>query len=306
MREKNIFGDGRYVEVSLNTTEDNAGINFEVNEPYIRNKKINLLYNVNFTSADRSSASGYTVNTQTAGIGSRYVLADNIIHFIKINYAIKDYTDITSSASDSIASLAGENIEFILINRLSYSTLDSKFRANEGDFIDWYNKISIDNYILNKISYDKYINIDKRVLSIRNEIGNISSLSSDDIQDTSKFTLGGRRLRGFNRSGVGPRNSASGYIGGNNLILSQLDYVVPISESSDNMIDFVTFLDAGKVYSNETDPTSSEESLRVSTGAGFNLNTAIGPLSLTYAVPIQSESYDKERKFVFSIGWVNF
>ena len=81
---------------------------------------------------------------------------------------------------------------------------------------------------------------------------------------------------------------------------------MPISESSDNMIDFVTFLDAGKVYSNETDPTSSEESIRVSTGAGLNLNTAIGPLSLTYAVPIQSESYDKERKFVFSIGWVNF
>ena len=141
---------------------------------------------------------------------------------------------------------------------------------------------------------------------LRNEIGNISSLSSDDIQDTNKFTLGGRRLRGFNRSGVGPRNSATGYIGGNNLILSQLDYVVPISESSDNMIDFVTFLDAGKVYSNETDPTSSEESIRVSTCAWLNLNTAIGPLSLTYAVPIQSESYDKERKFVFSIGWVNF
>ena len=43
----------------------------------------------------------------------------------------------------------------------------------------------------------------------------------------------------------------------------------------------------------------------MSTGFGFNLNTPIGPLSLTYAIPIQSESYDKERKFVFSIGWVN-
>ena len=52
-------------------------------------------------------------------------------------------------------------------------------------------------------------------------------------------------------------------------------------------------------------PTNNKESLRMSTGFGFNLNTPIGPLSLTYAIPIQSESYDKERKFVFSIGWVN-
>ena len=71
------------------------------------------------------------------------------------------------------------------------------------------------------------------------------------------------------------------------------------------MLDFVTFLDAGKIFSNDTEPTNNTESIRVSTGVGINFNTPIGPLSLTYAIPLQSESYDKEKKVVFSIGWVN-
>ena len=64
-------------------------------------------------------------------------------------------------------------------------------------------------------------------------------------------------------------------------------------------------MDVGKIYSNKTNPTYSKESIRVSAGMGLNLNTGVGPLSFTYAIPIESESYDKTKKFVFSIGWVN-
>ena len=67
----------------------------------------------------------------------------------------------------------------------------------------------------------------------------------------------------------------------------------------------MTFADVGKIFSNDTEPTNNKESVRVSLGTGMNFNTLIGPLSLTYAIPVQSESYDKEKKFVFSIGWVN-
>tara|TARA_Y100000590_G_scaffold470448_1_gene665063 strand:+ start:11371 stop:13707 length:2337 start_codon:yes stop_codon:yes gene_type:complete len=305
LKERNIFGDGRNVEISFNTSDDNAGINFEVVEPYVFNKKFNLLYNVNFKENDFTSSSGYKVDQQMAGFGTRYKLTDDITHFAKFDYSINNYKSIKSSASDAIKKLEGENVEFTVSNRLSYSTLDTKFRPSEGFYIDWFNKVAIDNFVLNKFSYDKFINIDKRILSVRSEIGNILSLSSSDVIDSNKFSIGGRNLRGFNKRGAGPRNSASGYIGGKNKIQAQFDYVIPISEASDNIIDFVSFVDVGKVFSNDSTPTHSTESIRASTGVGINLNTAIGPFSFTYAIPIQSESYDKEKNFVISIGWVN-
>ena len=305
LKENNIFGVGRYLSLSLNTTADNAGLNFEVVEPYIFNKKFNLIYNLNFESNDYSSSYGYEVNKQTLGIGSRYDLTDDVSHFIKLDYSIDDYHSITSSASDSISNMSGENIQFTLTNRLSLSKLDTGFRPSEGYIVKWKNEYAIDNFMRNKISYDKYYNFNKKIFSYRTEFGNISSLSSANVEDASKFSLGGRQLRGFDKSGVGPRNSSSGYIGGNNLLSAQFDYQIPISESENNMLDLVTFFDIGKIFSNETDPTNSTESVRSSIGSGINFNTPIGPLSLTYAIPIQSESYDKERKFVFTIGWVN-
>ena len=305
LKEKNIFGDGRYIALSLNTSDDNAGINLDVIEPYINNKKVNLLYNLNFKNNNYLSSSGYKLSTQTFGIGSNYQLSENINHSIKFDYTLDDYNSIRSTASDSIKKLGGKNVLFILSNRISKSSLDARFRPSEGQLLDWLNKLAVDNYILNKVSFDKYYNISKKIFSIRSEIGNISSFSSDDVPDGDKFSIGGRKLRGFDMSGVGPRNSSTGYIGGNNIIATQIDYAIPLSESDNNILDFVTFIDAGTVFENKTKPTNSKESLRISTGFGFNLNTPIGPLSLTYAIPIQSESYDKERKFVFSIGWVN-
>jgi len=305
IKENNIFGDGRYLAFNINSSQDNAGISFEVIEPYIRNKKFNLIYNVDVSSADVSTSSGYQIDTQTAGIGARYQLTDKITHYIKFDYAIEDYHSITSSASDSIKNKGGQNIEFYLSNRFNFSTLDTFFRPSEGYLTSFYNKLSVDNFVLNKLSYNKYYNINKNILSYRTELGNVTSLSSADVADGNKFSLGGRSLRGFDTKGVGPRNSSSGYIGGNNLLAVQVDYLIPISESENNLLDFVFFFDAGTVFENDTDPTNSSESVRISSGSGFNLNTPIGPLSLFYAIPIQSESYDKERKFVFSIGWVN-
>ena len=305
LKENNILGDGRYLALDLNTSADKAGINFEVIEPYIFNKHFNLIYNINFTSADLISSSGYKVDTQTAGIGSRYNLTENISHYVKLDYSIDDYHSITSTATNSVKNMGGENVQFTLSNRFSLSELDTGFRPSDGYRINWYNEFAISNFMRNKISYDKFYNFNKKVLSYRTQIANITNLKSGDVADTSKFKLGGRSLRGFDRSGVGPRNSSSSYIGGNNLLSLQIDYQIPISESELNLVDFVTFLDAGKIFSNDTKPTNSTESIRVSTGAGINFNTPIGPLSLTYAIPLQSESYDKEKKVVFSIGWVN-
>ena len=305
LTENNILGDGRRLSLGFNTSDDNAGINFEVTEPYIFHKKINLLYNLNFKTRDFTSSSGYKLDTQTAGIGIKYQLTDNLSHFSKLDYSINNYKSIQSSASDSIKELSGENVLFKLSNIITYSTLDSFFRPTEGSILKFANRYAIDDYLSNKLSYDKFYNLNKRIFSIRNEIANIYSLQSSDIADSNKFSLGGRSLRGFDIYGVGPRNSSASYVGGNNLLLSQIDYMIPLSESENNLIDLVTFIDVGKIYSNKTNPTDSKESVRISSGIGFNINTLIGPLSLTWAWPIQSESYDKEKRFVFSIGWGN-
>ena len=48
--------------------------------------------------------------------------------------------------------------------------------------------------------------------------------------------------------------------------------------------------------------SSSDVKLRTSLGTSFDFITPIGPLSFSYAAPIQKNSSDKTRPFNFSIG----
>ena len=70
-----------------------------------------------------------------------------------------------------------------------------------------------------------------------------------------KFSLGGRWLRGFDRFGVGPRESRTSYVGGNNIVVSKIDLQRPLNNSSDNPIDLNFFTDIGTVFDNQVKPT---------------------------------------------------
>ena len=49
----------------------------------------------------------------------------------------------------------------------------------------------------------------------------------------------------------------------------------------------------------------SKETIRTSYGFGLKFYTLIGPIGLTWGFPITKESYDRERRFIFSIGNLN-
>ena len=61
----------------------------------------------------------------------------------------------------------------------------------------------------------------------------------------------------------------------------------------------------GTVFDNKSTPNNSKESLRSSYGFGLKFYSPIGPIGLSWAFPISSESYDIERMFLFSIGNLN-
>ena len=112
-------------------------------------------------------------------------------------------------------------------------------------------------------------------------------------------------MRGFDSFGAGPRNSRSSYIGGNNLIVTKLDYSRNIFDNTDFPILFNIFNDYGLLWENKTKPTHSENSLRSSVGFGLKYYSPIGPIGLTWGFPVLDEDYDIKRMFLFSVGNVD-
>ena len=89
--------------------------------------------------------------------------------------------------------------------------------------------------------------------------------------------------------------------GGNALIIGGVDYQMAAPFLDDPRSNRLSaFLDVGQVYDTENDIELDD--LRASVGVGFTWMTAIGPLTFSWAEPIQSETGDKTETFQFSIG----
>ncbi len=308
LKEKNFYGTGRSLSFLLNTTEDQTEFIFETTDRILNENSVDVTYRTKYKEEDFTVSSSYKLNTFTSGVGIGYNVNPSLRHSIDLDYIIKNY-DVTnlSTVSSTISNSSGENASFVLQNNLIYNTLNSYILPKKGRMINFSNYIetptsSNNGYLKNIITYKNYYNIDKNIFSIQSKIGNIISLSNNDILTDNKFSLGGRWLRGFDSFGVGPRNSRSSYIGGNNLITAKLDYSRELTNNSDFPIFFNIFNDYGVLWENKTKPTKNDNNLRSSAGFGLKYYSAIGPIALTWGFPIQDESYDIKRMFLFSVG----
>ena len=308
LSERNFYGTGRSLKTLINTTDDKTEFTFETTDRINYVNDVNVTYKAQLKQEDFSVASSYKLDTLSTGIGISYKVSPLINHAINLDYIIKDYKITNASTvASTINNSSGENVSFVLNNRLSYNTLNSLVLPQNGTFVSYINSIetptsSSNGTFKNIITYKKYNKIDKNIFSFQARVGNIISLSNNDILTDDKFSLGGRWLRGFDTFGAGPRNSRSSYVGGNNLVVTKFDISRELSKDSQFPFYVNIFNDYGLVWENKTKPTKNDNTIRSSVGFGFKYYSAIGPIGFAWGFPIQDEEYDIKRMFLFSIG----
>ncbi len=311
LNESNIAGTGRALEFMINNSDKNNEYTFNTTDKFFLNRDMDLSYGLSYKERDYSKSSSYELDRYQFSTGLSYKFQDNLFHFAKLSYELDDiYVTDASSASSTIIDSQGRSAQFILENGITYTTLNSFFFPRNGNLLKFANTIetpssSKNGYIKNTITYKKYKELNKDIVSLQAIVGNVFSLSNSDILPNDKYSLGGKWLRGFDRYGAGPRNSRTSYIGGNNILATKIDYSKLLLKNDDNPIYFNFFNDIGVVWDNKTLPTYSNESIRSSAGFGLKFYSFIGPIAFTWGFPIEDESYDIKRMFTFSVGNIN-
>ena len=308
LREKNFYGTGRSLDILVNTSDDKNQFKLITTDRLSYENDADISYSINYKQEDFSNASSYKLDTFSSGIGIGYIINDNLYHNIDFEYALKDYKITNSSTvSSTILNSSGSNVSFLIKNNLRYSTLNRGFIPKTGNYINFKNTIetptsSNNGFVKNLVTVKKYFSSNNSIYGINGKIGNILSLNNKDILTDDKFSLGGRSLRGFDIYGVGPRNSRTSYIGGNNLAVLKLDYSYEITRQSNFPFYLNIFNDYGLIWDNKTTPTQSDNSIRSSVGFGIKYYSPVGPIGFTWAFPIMDEEYDIKRMFLFSVG----
>ena len=310
LNEKNFLGEGKKVNLQANLSEKKSSYNIGITEPYFLDRHLSLYGDIFNEETENTKGD---IKSNSSGIGLGLGLKDeSLTQNFKYKFSTTETT--TSSSSTSASATGEEGIEIItssITHSISKDTRDSYFNPSSG--YNWrlsntvagiggdanFFKSVFNSRIYKPIDYGDY------VFAFKSGVGFITAID-DKITSSNRFFLGGRKLRGFDSSGLGPRDTGNNQaVGGNNFYNLSFELKSNKFMPEDTGLEWFVFSDIGSIWGTdyETGVIGFDDvEPRISNGFGLAMITPVGPLQMLWGFPIQSKKYDIEENFQFSIG----
>ena len=305
--EKNFLGQGKYLNFTGDFSTQKITGEFNFIDPNFKNS--DKLLSVSLMSQkDNYNNTGYTNKTFGGKIGSGYEIYEDIIFKPSFNIQA-DKLETDSTASSLLQSRQGNTLTTAIGYNFSADLRDSRNNPSSGS-VSYFDQsiatlISDIPTIVTTVgsTYYKEIFSDKYIGSAKVKIANSTALDSNkDVKISDRLYPSQGDLRGFELRGIGPVDGGN-YVGGNYLATLSLKSTFPNPIPDNFRASTYLFYDIGNVWGVDySDLISNNSKIRSSTGVALDIMSPIGPLSLTYAIPISKSSTDKEQKFLFNIG----
>ncbi len=308
IKERNFLGSGRATNFAISSSDTRADYRVGLTEPYLFDR--NLRGSIELF---KEQVKETTVEVETQGLqtSASFNAARDYYHRFGYGFVTKDTVQKSTTATSVTGDEGRSATESTISYTLGRDTLNNRFDPSEGYLLEAsqdYAGIGGDvNYLrtnLRAAYYQPYF-FNSLVLGVRGRAGFVEGLD-EKVSQSGRFFLGGRQVRGFDGSGIGPRDTGTdSAVGGNYMYSGSVELISSLGLSDDLGIRWTLFSDFGSVW--DTDyPTgvtgADDDKLRQSIGFGFLWDTAIGPLTFYWADAISKSSHDQLKRFQFNIG----
>lgn len=300
-----------------NYVTDSVGGSLTFGYPLDENQNISATLNVDQTKV----TTGPYVSTYVRD----YLLANDGKATGTSQYCTDDYELIdeeyqcTGEIKPYPSEFEGEFLTYNLNLSWAYNTLNRPVFPTRG----MYHRLSVDSALPGSdVEYQKAVYDTQAYLPLWDSgfvLRGYGKLGyGHDLPFYKNFFAGGYgSVRGFDTNTLGPRYESVIYeqtnaddpdpeeVGGNALLQGGMELVLPMPTKSDwaRQIRPVMFIEGGQVFDTESDEYDVDlNELRYSAGVGFTWITMIGPLSLSYAYPLNDKDGDDTKSIQFEIG----
>ncbi len=315
VKQDNFMGSGNRVSAEFSNSRVNRVYSFGFTDPYYTIDGISVGYNLTFreTDADEANLASYTLDRKGGDVTFGIPLTE--FSSARASFSIEGTNvdtneDTPRSVLDELEQKGDtEFFNFIPELRWTRDTRNSGLFATAGSLTrlsgqvslpgsDWdYYKLRFEQVFLYPIRDDFTVALDV-------ELGYGDGFGSDeDIPFFENFFAGGvRSVRGFKSNTLGPRDSETDDpLGGSLKTDGSLELIFPPPFGKDApSLRLTAFADFGQVFESEKD--FDVGNLRYSVGVGVQWLSPFGPLSFSYAEPLNPGTSDEEEKFQFTIG----
>ena len=305
VKENNFLGKGVSLTAGATLTEETIKGKFSVKNPNYKNTDKSIYVNFEALEIDRSTEFGYKTNKTGFSFGTDFEVLDDFDFGLGLsNFYEKITTD--SSASALQKTQEGNYWDSFLKLDFDNDKRNQKFQTSDG-YRSFYSidipLVSDTNTLVNSYQYNYYNELfEDNITNASIYLQSANSITGDNIKLSERLYIPGRKLRGFERGKVGPKDGED-YIGGNFVTTANLSTTLPQILSNIQEVDFVMFLDAANIWGVDYDSSIDDDgSFRSSVGLGIDWMTPIGPLNFIFAQPITKENSDKTQTFRFNLG----
>ena len=303
IKENNYLGKGISLSTNFTISEDEIKGKFSVVNPNFRNSDRSLNTTVESSNSDFLSTGGFKTSRTGFSLGTGFEQYSDLFVNLDIS-AYYEKLETSSTASNHKKKQEGDYLENLLSYNLIFNKLDQNFQPTDGYKFGFSQVLPIysdDLSITNVLDYSKYYSAtDNLIFSGKLFLKAVNSID-DDVRVSRRIYIPSSKLRGFEPGKIGPKDGNE-YVGGNFGSALNLNSTLPNFFSGNDDIDLNLFFDAATVREVDYDSSLESDEIRSATGVAVNWYTVIGPLSFSYAIPLNSEPSDKTESFRFRIG----
>ena len=321
--ERNLLGTGRQLNLKTSLSFKRQSVDFGFTEPYLLGYNMSGGIDLFGSRTDMKKESKYRTNQIGFGLRLGFALDDyqHLYTRYRLTYRdtkIKSGVDICSPTiggvanpdySPSICDSKGKDLISLLGATYVFDNLDSPLDPTSG----FRGQLAVDlagvggdvHYIKTEAAgyYFMPLFMDGLTLKLKATGGYIQGWNGDKVKINDRFFKGGSSFRGFEVSGVGPRDNAGNSLGGKAYAIGTVEVLFPIWGLPESLgLSGSVFTDFGTVFDAPGADFGDKPKLRASAGAGLIWKSPFGPLRLDVAYAFKKAKYDKDELIQFGVG----
>ncbi len=302
--ENNWLGRGINLQSALNLSEEKVSGNIRVTNSNYNFSGNAVTAGLDVSSTDRTSTTGYKSSNTGFNLGTSFEQYENIFFAPEITVS-HEVIEAESTASSNIKKMDGSYFNSDFVYAIILDKRNQSFQPTEGYRTKFLQSIPIiqdSSSIMNGLDHSIYHDFSEDVIGSLKFYARTIHGIDDDVRLTNRLFLPGKRLRGFVRGKVGPKDGED-WVGGNYTTALTAEAQLPNLLPESYRTDFNIFVDTGNVWSVDYNDTLDDtNTIRSSVGIGANVWTPIGPLSWTFAQSLSKASTDSTETFNFRLG----
>jgi len=317
IQQENFAGTGNTVGLAANTSSRYRTIALSQTNPYFTDDGVSRSYEVflRTTRPPLLNTSDYKVQTIGANVkfGVPFTEVDRVFFGVGVERTkVETFENSPERYEKFVTDLGGTNPGSATASSLPLTVAwqrdsrDSALVPTKGR----YQRANLEFSLLGDLKYYKatyqhqyYWPLSRTVtLALNGQLDYGRGLSGKPYPIFKNVYAGGiGTVRGYESSSIGGLDANEDAIGGSKRAFANIELQLPFSnDGKDRTLRWFTFFDAGTVWDEHAKMRFSD--LRYSAGFGISWVSPVGPLKLSYGIPLNAKPEDRRQQIQFQLG----